>query len=155
MTQKMIALSAAVGVLASIDPDAYSAGTYTSGWVDMANWQEVMAVVSVGTMASGSTVDAKIEQATDASGTGAKDVTGALITQLTEAGTDSDKQAVISMWAEDLDADNDFTHARLSITVASAASDAGGIVLGASPRFGPVADHDAASVSEIVIVDVN
>lgn len=152
MTQKVLAMSAAIGVLANVDPDAYAAGTYVSGWVDMTNWQEIMAVVSVGTMATGSTVDAKIQQATDASGTGVKVVTDALITQLAEADSDSDKQAIISMWAEDLDANNDFTHARLAITIASAASDVSGLVLGCSPRFGPVTDFDAASVDEIVVV---
>ena len=46
MTQKTIALASAVGLLASIDPDAYAAGTVTTGWISAANWQDFMAVVA-------------------------------------------------------------------------------------------------------------
>ncbi len=107
-----------------------------------------MALVMAGTLGSSATLDAKLEQATDSSGTGAKDITGKLITQLTQAGTDSDKQAIINLRPDELDVANDFTHFRLSMTIAVATSDAGAIVFGADARYEPETDN--ASVDEIV-----
>ena len=138
------------GVVGVIDPDAYAAGTYTSGWVDAGAFQQFIAIVQAGTLGTGATLDAKIEQATDALGTGAKDVAGKAITQLTQAGGDSDKQAVIALNPGELDLANDYTHFRVSITIGSAASDAGAVVLGLNPRTGVAADNDAATVAEIV-----
>ena len=135
-------------VIAVIDPDAYAAGTYTSGWVNMGQFDALMAVVMVGDLAATSTVDAKLQQATDAAGTGAKDVTGKSITQLTQAGTDSDKQVVVNCYADELDVENGFDYVRLSMTVAAAAADAGAIVLGFDARYQPATD--AATVDEVV-----
>ena len=150
MTQKTVSMADKVAVVGRIDPDVQTAGTYTTGWVSMVNFQQVMAVVMAGTLGASATLDAKLEQASDSSGTGAKDITGAAITQLTQAGTDSDKDAIIAIHSEDLDATNGFTHVRLSMTVAVATSDAGAILLGMSERYGPASAYDAASVDEIV-----
>jgi hypothetical protein len=142
--------AAVVGV---IDPDASTAATYTTGWISMSDFQSLMAVVMAGTLGSSATLDAKFEQASDSSGTGAKDVSGAAITQLTQGGTDeSDKQAIINLSADDLDLANSFTHARFSMTVGTATSDAAALVLGFDPRYAPASDSDAASVAEIVSV---
>jgi hypothetical protein len=140
-------MAAVVGV---IDPDAYTAATYTTGWISTSDFQSIMAVVMTGTLGASATVDAKLEQASDSSGTGAKDVTGAAITQLTKAGSDDDKQAIIECFAEDLDLVNAFTHVRLSLTVGTATSDAGAIVMGLAKRYAPASGGDLASVAEIV-----
>lgn len=139
-----------VAVVGAIDPDANGAATYTTGWVSLADWSGLLAVVMAGTLGSSATLDAKFEQATDAAGTGAKDVTGKAITQLTQAGTDSDKQALINLFPTDLDFANNFTHARLSMTVGTATSDCGAVLLGLYPRNGAASDSDAATVDEIV-----
>lgn len=139
--------AALVGI---IDPDLNTAGTVTTGWIDAAAFARYMAIVTVGTLGSSATVDAKLEQATDASGTGAKDVTGKAITQLTDAGSDSDKQVIINLDASELDIANDFSHFRLSMTVATASSDSAALVLGMDARHGPASDYDLASVDEIV-----
>ncbi|MEM6259684.1 MAG: hypothetical protein AAGI37_15500 [Planctomycetota bacterium] len=139
-----------VAIVGNIDPDAYAASTVTSGWISVADFYNFAAVIQAGTLGSSATVDAKLEQATDSSGTGAKDITSKAITQLTQAGTDSDKQAVINLKSDELDIANDFTHFRLSVTVATAASDVGGIVLGVNPRHAPASDNDASTVDEIV-----
>lgn len=152
MAQKTLNPSQLTAVLGAIDPDANTAATYTTGWIDMADFQAIMAIVMAGDLGTSATLDAKLEQATDASGTGAKDVTGSDITQLTQAGTDSNKQAIIECWAEDLDLANDYTHVRLSMTVATATSDCAAIVLGSNARYGPASDYDAATVDEIVTV---
>jgi len=142
--------SESVAVLGVIDPDATAASTVTTDWGDMSKFETCMAIVMAGTLGSSATLDAKLEQASDSSGTGAKDITGKSITQLTQAGTDADKQAIINVRAEELDIDNSFNHVRLSVTVAVATSDAGGILLGLNPRHAPASDNDLASVDEIV-----
>lgn len=140
-----------VAVVATIDPDAYTAAAYTSDYVSMADFESIMAVVMAGTLGTNATVDAKLVQATDASGTGVKDISGKAITQITQAGTDqSDTQAVVGCRAEDLDVDNGFTHVAVVVTVGTATSDAGAIVLGANPRYAPASGADLASVGEIV-----
>lgn len=150
MTHGTMRPSDRVAVAAVIDPDAYTAGTVTSGWVPIASFEKLLAVVMAGTLGASATLDAKLEQAQDGSGTGAKDVTDKAITQMTQAGGDSDKQAVINMVGEELDVNNGFTHVRLSMTVATATSDAGGTILGLNPRYGKASASDAASVAEIV-----
>lgn len=140
-----------VAVAATIDPDATGASTVTSDWVSMADFGSLLAIIEVGTLGTNATVDAKLRQATDSSGTGAKDITGKAITQITQAGSDqSDTQAVINLFADELDVNNSFTHAQLSITVGTATSDVGGMVLGLDPRYGKASDSDLASVGEIV-----
>lgn len=133
---------------AVIDPDVLTAATHTSGWVHMGTYESIQAIVMAGTLGSSATLDAKLEQATDSSGTGAKDITGKAITQLTQAGTDSDKQAIINCRSEELDVANGFDYVRLSITVGTASSDGAGLVLGHYPRYAPATD--AATVDEVV-----
>lgn len=138
---------AIVGV---IDPDVTTASTVVTDYADAGLFEALVGVVLAGTLGSSATVDAKLVQATDSSGTGAKDITGKAITQLTEAGTDSDKQALINVRAEELDVANSFTHVALSVTVGTATSDLGAVLLGLNPRMGPASDNDLASVDEIV-----
>lgn len=138
-----------VAVAAVIDPDVTAASTVTSGWVDMSKFGSALAIVMAGTLGTSATLDAKIEQATDGAGTGVKDVTGLAITQMVKASND-DNQALINIKQGDLDFANDFTHVRLSITVATASSDAGGIILGMDPVKDVASASDLAAVIEIV-----
>lgn len=131
-----------------IDPDAYAASTVTSGWVSLVTYEAIQAIVMAGTLGSSATIDAKLEQASNSGGTGAKDITGKSITQLTQAGTDSDKQAIINCRSDELDVANGFTHVRLSMTIGTATSDAGGLILGHYARYQPATD--LASVDEVV-----
>ncbi len=139
----------AVAIAATIDPDAYGAGTETSDYVNMADFEQVMAIIQTGTLGTSATVDAKIVQATDSSGTGKKDITGKAITQLVKASNDDD-QAAINTRREDLDTVNGFTHIALELTVGTATSDCGAILLGGGARHEPVAGADLASVVELV-----
>ncbi|NOX39767.1 MAG: hypothetical protein GXP05_04435 [Alphaproteobacteria bacterium] len=147
---KTILPSDRTAIIGVIDPDANAAGTLTTAWIDMSIFNAVMAIVMAGTLGAAATLDAKFQQATDSAGTGVKDITGKAITQLTQAGVDSDKQAIINLFAEELDVTNNFTHVRLSMTTAVAASDSGALVLGSLERYGPASANDLASVDEIV-----
>ncbi len=142
--------SECVGIVGVIDPDAYAAGTVTTGWIKAGDFQRFMATVSAGDLGTNGTLDAKLEQASDSTGTGAKDVTGKAITQLTQAGGDSNKQAIINLNPDELDIANGFGYFRLSLTVGTATSDAGAMVQGVYPRTGGAEDNDATTVAEIV-----
>lgn len=134
-------------LMAVIDPDVTAAGDASTGWVSLADFAWIMAIAMAGTLGTSATFDAKIEEATDSSGTGAQDLSGKAATQLTQAGSDqSDKQIIFNVSENDLS--EGFTHARLTITVATATSDAGGLILGFGAKQEPATD--AASVAEIV-----
>jgi len=143
--------SESAAIVATIDPDAQTAGAVLSDYVAAKDFANFQAIILAGTLGSSATLDAKLRQATDASGTDVKDITNKAITQLTEASPDdSDKQAIINLKPEELDLANDFTHFNLVITVATATSDVGGLIVGQDPRYGPASDNDLASVAEIV-----
>lgn len=139
-----------VAVGGVIDPDANAAGALTSDYISMGEFQSAMAICLAGTLGSSGTLDMKLVQATDSSGTGVKDISGKAITQLTQAGTDADKQAIINVRAEELDVANGFDHVAIVLTTATATSDSAAILLGCDPRNGPASDNDLASVDEIV-----
>ena len=143
-------MSEEFALVATIDPDAYTTGTSGSDWVDMGMFQQIMCTVYVGTLGSSAGVDVQLEQATDSSGTGAKDITGKTITELTDAATNSDDQAIINLRSDELDVANDFTHVRAVMTVATATSDAGLAIYGRRARRQPASQNDLASVVEIV-----
>jgi hypothetical protein len=137
------------GIVGVIDPQSSSTAK-TSGWIDAAKFNNFLAIIQVGVLGASATVDAKIQQATDSSGTGAKDITGKLITQLTKAGTDDSKQVEINLKQDDLDVTNSFNYFQLSVTPATAASLISAVVLGFDARYGPASDFDATTVDEIV-----
>ncbi len=136
-------------VVGTVDPDALTATAHLSDAIDMSKYDEILAVVLVGDLGTNATVDAKLTQATTSGGT-YKDVTGKAITQLTKASPDdSDKQALISCRGEDLDMDSDYRYVKLSVTVGTATSDGGAVVLG-RPKSGLASGVDLASVAEMV-----
>ena len=139
-----------VAVGGVIDPDANAAGALTTDYIDMGEFKSVMGIVLAGTLGASATLDAKLVQATDSSGTGSKDISGKAITQLTQAGTDSDKQAVINCRGDELDVDGGFAFVALTMTTGTATSDSSAVLLGLDPRNGPASDNDLASVDEIV-----
>jgi hypothetical protein len=138
-----------IAVMGTIAPSAQAAGAATSGWLDMGQFQKIMALVQAGTFGASATVDAKIQQATDSTGTGAKDISGKAITQMLAAGGNG-VQAEINVDAAELDVNNGFRYVQLSITVGTAASGTAGVVIGIAPRFLPASDLNNASVTQIV-----
>ena len=116
-------------LLASINPQSATT-VQTSGWVNAANFEWLVGIVKVGAITTGGTVNAKMQQAKDSSGTSAKDITNSSITALTAAGSNSNEDAWIEVRADQLDTNNGFTYVRLSITPSGAAALIGGDVLG-------------------------
>ncbi len=141
--------SEAVALLAQYNPASVAASTVTTGWLSAANFEAFMAIIAAGALGASATLDAKIQQAQDSSGTGVKDVSGTAITQLVKA-TDDNKQVIINLRAPQLDVNNAFTHFRLSMTVGTAASLLSATVLGFFPRYSPASGSNATSVAQIV-----
>lgn len=139
-----------VAVLDVIDPVSQAAGTVGTAWLSVAEFQRVLALVQVGALGASATVDAKLQQATDNSGTSAKDVSGKSITQLTKAGTDDNKQVLIDLATEELDVEGGFGFVKLSITVGTAACLISAAMLGFDARFYSASAKNASSVDEIV-----
>ena len=110
-----------LSILATFDPISQAAATVTTGWVSVANFHAFLAVVQTGVMGASATLDAKVQQAQDNTGTGVKDVSGKSIAQIVKASGDN-KQALINFKPEDLDNTNGFAYVRLSLTVGTAAS---------------------------------
>src|SRR5579859_6460577 len=123
-----------VGLLAQVNPVSTSSAV-NSGWVSAQEFQKFLAIINVGTFGSSATVDAKLRQATDSSGTNAKDITGKAITQLA-AGTNN-ICATIDLDAQELDVANSFDYIELVITVGTAATVVSGDVIGFNPRYAP------------------
>jgi hypothetical protein len=130
-------LTERMAVVGVIDPDAYTAGTYTTGWISLADFDRFAALVLAGDLGTSATIDAKLTGATSSTGANPQDIQGAAVTQLTQAGTDSNKQAWINLNTDAL-AGRDFTHFRLALTVGTATSDAGAIVFGFDPSYVPM-----------------
>jgi hypothetical protein len=137
-------------VLATIDPASLAVGTVTTGWLSVANFHALVASIETGALGTSATLDAKLQQALDSSGTSAKDITGKAITQLTQAGGGSAKQILINVKPEELDTVNGFGFVRLSITVGVAASLAGAQVLGVNPRYATADAFNQAAVAQII-----
>ncbi len=138
-----------VAILATLDPTSQAAGTLSTGWIPAGNHHNLLAVIQTGVLGTGATVDAKLQQANDATGTGAKDIADKAITQLVKASGDN-KQVLIDIKPEELDIANGFGFVRLSLTVGVAASFTAAQILGISPRVLPAAGANQASVSQIV-----
>lgn len=141
--------SEGLSLLATVDPISQGAGAASTGWVNAAEHHALMALVDVGVFGASATVDAKLQQAQDNAGTGAKDVTGKAITQLLAAGGNN-RQAIINARGSDLDTNNGFYFVRLTVTVGVAATVITGQLFGFYPRFEDGASFNQAGVAQIV-----
>lgn len=135
-----------VAVAAVINPGAQTAGAKNSGWVDMALFTRLMAVVSTGTMGASGTLDAKWQQADDAAGNNPVDV-GTNLTQILKASGDN-RQAVMNFAPSP--AYTGKRYARLVMTVGTATSDASAVVLGFDARHNPASANNVSTVVQVV-----
>jgi hypothetical protein len=147
-------LSQGLAVVSCIDPDAYAAAAYNGDAVDLSKFSRALFIVMAGDLGSSATLDYKLQGSVTGS-SGWTDLSGKAITQLTEAGTDSNKQAIIEITAEELQefaksAGAAYRYVRDVMTVGTAASDCGAIGLAGGARFHPASDDNLASVDEIV-----
>ena len=139
-----------LSILATLDPGNQAPGVATTGWVPLSTHHGLLALVQTGALATGATVDAKLQQAQDANGTGAKDVAGKAIAQLTQASNGANRQALINLRSEELDVNNGFAYVRLVVTVAAAAANTSAQLLGVNPRLASAETANQAAVAQIV-----
>lgn len=139
-----------IAVGGTIDPDANTAGTLTSDYVDLGLYESAMAIGFAGTIASTSDLTFSIVQATSAAGAGVKAITGKAATALDDSPPTSDVQVIINVRGEELDIANGFRFVAVRLVTGTATSDSGAVILGVNPKHGPAQDNDLASVTEIV-----
>ena len=117
------------------------AATTTGLWIDAGIASNFLA--HVGSALVGTSLNFKIQQATDSSGTANKDISGLAITALTSAGS-----ALINITASDLDTDNDFTHIAMVIVTAGATTLASAELIAIDARYEPLAQ--GAEIDEVI-----
>jgi len=119
----------------------------TTSWVDTKDVHELMGIAYFGDMAS-ETIDFKIEQATDSSGTGAKDLKAATQRSASASANDS-KQIVISAMSDKLDSNNGFRYVRLRAVTGGATGGAANLAIWARPVYKPATQP--ASIVEVAV----
>ncbi len=137
--------SESAAVVAVIDPDETAASTVNSDGVDMSLYDNVSFILCAGTLGSSATLDMAVKSGSDNSTFG---TTVKSSTQLTKAGSDDDKQAIVNISAQDLTEGDRYV--RAEVTVAVATSDVGMVAIGFNPKHAPASDNDLSSVDEIL-----
>lgn len=132
-------MSDQMALMDQVAPISQGVGTVVTGWVSAANFERFLAVIATGVLGAAATLDAKLQQAQDGAGTGAKDVAGKAIVQIVKA-TGDNKMAMINLRDDELDVTNGFSWIRLSMTVGAAASLIAAQLLGGVARFAPPKD---------------
>lgn len=144
-----IKLTERLAVMATLDPASVAASTVATTWVSMGNIDSLLALINTGVLGASATIDAKLRQATDSSGTGAKDIAGKALAQIVKASGDN-VQATIECRDTDLDVTNGFAYVALSLTVGTAASIVGATLIGGNPIYVPTSPLNKASVVQQV-----
>lgn len=128
--------------------DSRTAATYNTAWTSMSNFQRGIVVLDVGEMQAGATLDLALQQATDATGTGAKAFTPAkAITQLTQAGGDGDDVVVVEFRTEEMDVNGQFEFVRAQVVVAAAAVECTAMLWKHAANYPPVS---VTALTEVV-----
>jgi len=132
--------------LDTYNADSLGVGVANGTWVSLRDYHRVWVFINVGDMVATATLDLLLQQATDTAGTGAKAITGKAITQLTQAGGDSDSLVCIELQTEELDVSGNFDAIRFVATVAAAAVELAVTVFGCQSRFDAVPTTNWAEI---------
>jgi hypothetical protein len=136
-----------IALAAVVDPKNGNNAANASGYLDMRKFRQALFILQTG--AIDQTVDFKLQEAKDASGTGVQDLPGKAITQLNN--TNSSKQALINVRAEELDVNLGYAFVRAVATVGNGTSSLINVVgLGLEPVFAPASASNLASVVQVV-----
>jgi hypothetical protein len=130
-----------VAELLAVLPPASQTTEQQSGYVDMAKYERIFAILSVGAMTTNATLDVDVEITTDGEAAGLHTLKS--ITQLTEAGGDGDQEIIIEIRAEELSKPSgapsqEYQYVNIEVTPAVAAVILGLHVFGYAPRYAPV-----------------
>ena len=131
------------------------------GWLSMKNYARAMAYVEIGTFDSSDDLDeCRFQQATDSSGTSAKDLTSDASggNYDTDNPVDADGNfVIIEVRAEDMDVDNGFDYIRLYVAEGgnTGTDNVAGVVIRYGYAYPKKELQGAASTGAQVYVDVN
>lgn len=140
-------LSEQIAVVGVIDPDQYTTGTFSSGWIDFKLWNRLLAVLLTGDMASSATLNGNFQEAKTSTGGSAQTLTSGTFNLTALSDTDDNKQVLVNIRQDALT--DQFTHVRFNLVVADGLSDAGVVILGEGKRL-PASNNDLSTVTEIV-----
>lgn len=131
-------------IVACIDPDAYSANTYTSDEIDRSLWEQLAVVLMVGDLGASASVAATVKDSATSGGS-LTTISGKTTTVGgTSPNTGSNTQQVIHVRSDENN--SNARYVKVEMVVATATSDAGLIVLGKG-RHRPASDNDLSSVT--------
>lgn len=142
-------LSERIGVAAVLAPISGNNTTKSTTYADITKWRKVAFIATVGV--TDCLVDVKLQAATDSSGSGVVDITGAVATQL--SATDDGKTVIIEISDDHLQVllGSTFVWVKALLTISNATAALVACVgLGGDLRFASAADSDVTTVSQIV-----
>jgi len=130
---------------AELYPANRAIGVYQTAWFNMSIHHRAACVLKVGVIAAAGTVDLILQEAQDATGTGAAAIAGKAIAQLTQAGGDGNDVCIIELRTEEMTPGFDFVRAQLTVAGNTALTDV--TTYGIINRYAPVA---TTLVTEVV-----
>ena len=143
-------LSQALSLAASpVVPQTLNNSTQKTGGVDMNKFHRALFVVTVGSVAAGGSLSAKLQESVDTTDGNFTDVSGGAITQLLAAGGDN-RSAILEIDAAKLTAGKKYT--RVKVTVGTAASLVTAFALGVDPVQKPGSQNNDTSVAQRLVV---
>jgi hypothetical protein len=119
-------------------PDSFGAATRNSAWANMENYHRGWLVLIVGDMQQGATLDVLLREATDALGTGAANIAGKAITQLTQAGGDGNDIICIELQTEEMNVPANYDFVGVQVVIAGAAVEYSYVFFACETRYAPV-----------------
>lgn len=120
-----------VTVARDVDPDVQTAGSKFGASKDTKGFRSCVFAVQTGTLGTSATIDFRAQSSPDNSTW--TDITGSSITQMTEAGGDSDSVAKLVVNCEE-----NARYLRGVLVVGTATSDAGSVAVLMNPKEVPV-----------------
>jgi hypothetical protein len=146
-----------LAILARVSPNALTADSYVTDVIDMSKWKRVAAILATGDVGNNGTIQVTAQANTTNAASGGTTITGKTFTASKFTGSGSGTagasygEGIIEITDEDVrDALDGARYLYLTLTVGTATSDAGLIVLGVDPRYAPASEYDLASVKEII-----
>lgn len=98
-------------------PQTRQVAAHVSDWVLMSKYHRAFFKAKVGAMGSSATLTAKLQEAQDANGTGAQDITGKSTVALTQAGSDANSVVGIELRTEELTVNSGYEYVRFVVTI--------------------------------------
>lgn len=139
-------LSQQLAFIGQYNPASVAASTVLTASIDMAKYRRLLFIIQCGVLGASATIDAKVQQAATSGGSYTDLSPTKAITQLVKASNDN-SVVLIDLAAEELTQGQRFV--KLSVTVGTAASIFGVVVLGSDGRYHPQGDNLAAVVQTV------